>query len=72
MKRVRNQMVIRIGVRDRLEAATRLLEGLDIVQQVEPPEENPELGLRVTLIAGDHDISQCNGVRASRDRIFRA
>jgi ABC-2 type transport system ATP-binding protein len=58
IKRVRSQMVVRISVRDQPAAATELLEAIDIVERVETEADTPEQGLRVTLIPGDHDISQ--------------
>ncbi len=54
MKQVRQQTVLKIDVSTDREAAGKLLEQHATVEKV----ENDKQGLRVTLIAGDHDYSQ--------------
>ncbi|MEM9354235.1 MAG: ABC transporter ATP-binding protein [Planctomycetota bacterium] len=51
MRRVRQQMVLKIEVGGDQEAAAQLLEQHDMVDSIEPGAE----GLRVTLTAGEHD-----------------
>ncbi len=53
MRQVRQQTVLQINVAGDQEAAARLLEEHEICEQVEMGED----GLRVTLVAGDHDPS---------------
>ena len=54
MKQVRQQTVLRIDVSNDREKAAKLLEQHEMVELVEVDKQ----GLRVTLIAGDHDYSQ--------------
>ena len=53
MRQVRGQTVLLIDVADDRDAAGKLLEEHDLVEQVDESDE----GLRVMLIAGDHDYS---------------
>lgn len=54
LKQVRQQTVLRIDVATNREAAAKLIESQPIVEKVETDKQ----GLRVTLVLGDHDISQ--------------
>ncbi|MCH2114087.1 MAG: ABC transporter ATP-binding protein [Pirellulales bacterium] len=54
MRQVRQQMVLQIEVVGDRDTSIRILEDHDLVDSVEIGEE----GLRVTLLAGDHDYSQ--------------
>ncbi len=68
MKRVRQQMVLKIGVATNADAAASLLEQAGFVEKVEAHDGQ----LRVTLIPGDHDYSELskllveNGHRLTR------
>jgi len=54
MRQVRQQTVLKIDVAGDRDAAAKLLEEHDMVEKIEPS----DTGLRVTLVAGDHDYSQ--------------
>jgi ABC-2 type transport system ATP-binding protein len=68
MKRVRQQMVLKIGVANNADAAASLLEQASFVEKVEAHDGQ----LRVTLAPGDHDYSELskllveNGHRLTR------
>jgi ABC-2 type transport system ATP-binding protein len=68
MKRVRQQMVLRIGIAGDADAAARLLEQASFVENVEAHDGQ----LRVTLATGEHDYSELskllveNGHRLTR------
>jgi ABC-2 type transport system ATP-binding protein len=64
MRRVRQQVVLRIAVADNGDAAAKLIEQITYVEKVEhekPPEKAPgtfsDGQLRVTLVPGEHDYS---------------
>lgn len=53
MRQVRQQTVLQIKVTGDQNAAARILEQHELVEKVEPSEED----LRVTLVPGEHDVS---------------